>query len=73
MYSNGRWTEDDEYDVLKVIQVTRHHIYKDVKICECTKSSTNTFENNNVKILKFGKSHEKADLTKCVDYKDNII
>ena len=45
--SNGRFQDEDEYEVLKVRKVVRQHIFKHLKFCkgEGTKSANN-FEKN---------------------------
>ena len=75
IYSSGRWKEVDEYEVMKVRKVIRNHIFKHVKFCkgEGIKSSTNEMEKKSKKILLFGKSHEKADLTKKHGYEYQIM
>ena len=55
IYSNGRFQED-EYEILKIQQVVRQHIFKHVKSCtgEGKKSATN-FDKKAAKVLAFGK------------------
>ena len=75
IYSSGRWKEVDEYEVMKVRKVIRNHIFKHVKFCkgEGLKVSSNQMEKKSAKLLLFGKSHEKADLTKRHGYEYNIM
>ena len=55
---------------MKVRKLIRIHIFKHVKIYkgEGMKSPTNSFEKKNAKILQYGKSHKKEDLSKLVGY-----
>ena len=75
IYANGTWKEVDIYEANKVWRIIRYHIFKQVKFCkgEGAKILTNSFEKKNAKILKYRKSHEKADLTKKVGYEYNIM
>ena len=43
IYSNGKFQDEDEYEVLKVRKVVRQHIFKHLKFCkgEGTKSANN--------------------------------
>ena len=75
VYSNGRWKKEDQCEVNKVRMIIRTHIFKHVKFCkgEGTKTINNSFEKKTAKILKFGKSYQKVDLTKEVGYEYNIM
>ena len=75
VYSDGRFANEDEYEIMKVRKVIRTHIFKHVKFCkgEGTKSVGNHFEKKNAKILLYRKCHEKADLSKRIGYKYNIM
>ena len=74
IYSNGRFQEEDEYEILKVRQVVRQHIFKHLKFCKGEgKKSANNFDKKAAKVLAFGKSHEKADLTKTTGYEYNVM
>ena len=45
IYSNGRFQEEDEYEILKVRQDIRQHIFKHVKFCKGEgKKSANNFD-----------------------------
>ena len=45
IYSNGRFQEEDENEILKVQQVVRQHIFKHVKFCKGEgKKSANNFD-----------------------------
>ena len=66
MYSDCRFKNEDKYEMMKVQKVVRTHIFKHVELCkrERTKSAGNHFEKKNAKILLYGKSNEKTDLSK---------
>ena len=57
------------------------YLYYELSYVECatgtlqegTKSAGNHFENNNAKILLYGKCHEKVDLSKRIGYEYNIM
>ena len=74
IYSNGKFQDEDEYEVLKVRKVVRQHIFKHLKFCkgEGTKSANN-FEKKTKKDKAFGTSHEKADLRKTTGYEYNVM
>ena len=69
IYSNGRFQDEDEYEVLKVRKVVRQHIFKHLKFCkgEGTKSANN-FEEKTKNDKAFGTSHKKTDLRKTKGY-----
>ena len=75
VYSDGRFKHEDRYEIMKVQMVIMTHIFKYVKFCkgEGTTFPANSFEKKNVKILQYGKSHKKADLSKHVRYEYNIM
>ena len=75
VYSDGRFANEDEYEIMKVRKVIRTHIFKHVKFCkgEGNTSRGNPFEKKNAKIRLYGKSHEKADLSKRIGYEYNIM
>ena len=75
VYSDGRFANEDEYEIMKVRKVIRTHIFKHVKFCkgEGNTSRWNPFEKQNTKIWLYGKSHEKADLSKRTGYEHNIM
>lgn len=56
-------------------KIIRNRIFLQNKCCkgEEAKSNTTSFEKKNAKLLKYGKSHEKVDLTIKGGYKYNII
>ena len=75
VYSDGRFANEYEYEIMKVQKVIRTHIFKHVKFYkgEGNLSRGNTFEKKKAKSRLYGKSHEKSDLTKRVGYKYNIM
>ena len=69
VYSNGRWMEEDDYEVIRVRKIVRSHIFSKVKFCKGEgKTSVNNFDKKTAKIIKFGISHEKTDLRKKTGY-----
>ena len=76
VYSSGQWKDEDEYEVAKIRQVIRNHIFKHVKFVKGEGGKpclNNTNQPNRKKILQYGKCHEKADLTKQSGYECQII
>ena len=66
VYASGRWMDEDSYEVMKVRQVIRNHVFKNLRFVkgEGRKALTTNFEKKYAKILQYDKCHEKADLTK---------
>ena len=74
IYSNGRYQDEDEYEIVKVRKIVRNHIFKHVKFCKGEgKRSPNNFDKKTKKIQAFGTSHEKADLWKTTGYEYNVM
>ena len=63
VYSNGRWMEEDDYEVIRVRKIVRSHIFSKVKFCkgEGIKGRSTTLIKR-PKIIKFGVLHKMADL-----------
>ena len=63
------------YEVLKVKKVIHNNIFKHVTFCkdEGRKAVSNNSEQKNKKIIKLGKSREKADLSRSIGYQYNIM
>ena len=62
--------DEDPYEVMKVRQVIRNHVFKNLKFVkgEGRRALTTNFEKKNTKILQYGKCHKKADLTRTNGY-----
>ena len=75
VYSDGRFANEDEYEIMKVRKVIRTHIFKHVKFCKGEGNSfrPNPFEKKKAKIKLYGKSHEKADLSKRIGYEYHVM
>ena len=61
--------------MMKSRKVIRNHICKCIKFArgEGTKIATDAFQKKNIKIVVFGKSYKKADLTKRTGYEYHIM
>ena len=76
IYLSGQWEEVDEYEISKLRQVIRNHIFKHVKFVKgegakpCAKKDLKTKKANQ---LLFGKCHERPDLTKLTGYECQIL
>ena len=66
MYSDGRFDNDEKYEIMKARKVIKTHIFKHVKFCKGkgNVSRLNPFEKKNAKVRLYGKSYEKVDLLK---------
>lgn len=54
IYTHGRFQDEDKYEIMKVRQVIRNHIFKRVNFCMGKGiKSTNNFEKKGIKICKF--------------------
>ena len=75
VYSDGRFKNEDEYDIMKVRKAIRTRIVKHVKFCkgDGTKSRGNPFKKKKAKIQLYGTSHEKEDLSKQIGYEYTIM
>ena len=63
--------DEDEYETMKVRQLIRNHVFKNLKFVngEGRRTPTTMIEKKTAKILQYGKCHEKADLTRTNGYK----
>ena len=76
MYSSGQWKEEDEYEVTKIRQVIRNHIFKHVKFVKGEGSKPGgkrDLRKKRCKDLVYGKCHERPDLTKTTGYECEIM
>ena len=76
VFSSGQWQEEDEYEVAKIRQVVRNHIFKHVKFVKGEGLMAKSHKSNRGKRMKlnlFGKSHERPDLTCKNGYEYNIM
>ena len=62
--------DEDPYEIMKVRQLIRDHVFKNLKFVkgEGRRALTKIFEKRNAKILQYGKCHEKVDLTMTNGY-----
>ena len=77
IYCSAQWQEEDEYEVAKICQVVRNHIFKHVKFVKGegvkSKVQQNSKKAKRKQIDLFGKSHERPDLTIRNGYAYNIM
>ena len=76
IYLSKQWTDEDEYEVTKLRQVIRNHIFKHVKFVKGEGAVPRNKKENKSKPLKnlmFGKCHERPDLTKLSGYECQIL
>ena len=77
IYCSAQWQEEDEYEVAKIRQIVRNHIFKHVKFVKGegvkSKAQQNRKKAKRKQIDLFGKSHERPDLTIRNGYAYNIM
>ena len=75
-YLSGQWQDEDEYEITKLRQVVRNHIFKHLKFVKgegsipCAKKDRKSKKRNQ---LLFGMCHERPDLTKQTGYECTIL
>ena len=76
VYLSGQWKDEDEYEITKIRQVVRNHIFKHLKFVKgegtvpCAKKDRKSKKKNE---LLFGMCHERPDLTKQTGYECKIL
>ncbi len=76
IYLSGQWKDEDEYEITKLRQVIRNHIFKHLKFVKgegtipCAKKDRKSKNNHQ---LLFGMCHERPDLTKQTGYECKIL
>ena len=76
IFLSQQWNDEDEYEITKIRQVIRNHIFKHVKFVKgegsvpTQKKDTKTRQ---LKNLMFGKCHERPDLTRQSGYECQIL
>ena len=76
IFLSQQWNDEDEYEITKIRQVIRNHIFKHVKFVKgegsvpTQKKDTKTRQ---LKNLMFGKCHERPDLTRQSGYECHIL
>ena len=76
IYLSGQWTDEDEYEVKKIRQVIRNHIFKHVKFIKgegAKPSNKKEVKSRKLKQLLYGKCHERPDLTRLSGYECQIL
>ena len=76
IYLSAQWNDEDEYEVTKLRQVIRNHIFKHVKFVKGEGTVPSHRKDNKSKQLKhllFGKCHERPDLTMLTGYECQIL
>ena len=76
IYLSAQWNDEDEYEVTKLRQVIRNHIFKHVKFFKGEGTVPSQKKDNKSKQLKhllFGKCHERPDLTILTGYECQIL
>lgn len=76
IFLSQQWNDEDEYEITKIRQVIRNHIFKHVKFVK-GEGSVPTHKKDNksrqLKNLMFGKCHERPDLTRQSGYECQIL
>ena len=76
IYLSGQWKDEDEYEIIKLRQVVRNHIFKHLKFVKgegtipCAKRDRKSKKKHQ---LLFGMCHERPDLTKQTGYECKIL
>ena len=76
IYLSAQWNDEDEYEVTKLRQVIRNHIFKHVKFVKGEGAVPTRKKDNKsrqLKKLSFGKCHERPDLTRLTGYECQIL
>ena len=76
VYNSRRWLEEDKYEIQKVKHIVRNNVFQHVKFVkgEGKKHGGTIVERKASKQRKdYGKSHDKADLTKITGYEYNVM
>ena len=76
IYLSAQWNDEDEYEVTKLRQVIRNHIFKHVKFVKGEGAVPTQKKDNKSRQLKkllFGKCHERPDLTRQSGYECQIL
>ena len=76
IYLSAQWNDEDEYEVSKLRQVIRNHIFKHVKFVKGEGALPTQKKDNKSRQLKnllFGKCHERPDLTRLSGYECQIL
>ena len=76
VYLSGQWQDEDEYEINKLRQVIRNHVFKHLKFVKgegtipCAKKDRKAKKKQQ---LLFGMCHERPDLTKLDGYECTIL
>ena len=76
IYLSGQWKDEDEYEITKLRQVIRNHIFKHLKFVkgEGTIPSSRKDRKTKKRVqLTYGMCHERPDLTKQGGYELKIL
>ena len=76
IFLSQQWTEEDEYEITKLRQVIRNHIFKHVKFVKgegAVLAQRKDNKSRQLKNLMYGKCHERPDLTKLSGYECQIL
>ena len=76
IFLSQQWNDEDEYEIKKIRQVIRNHIFKHVKFVKGEGSIPTKKKDNKSRRLKnlmFGKCHERPDLTRLFGYEYEIL
>ena len=76
IFLSQQWIDEDEYEITKLRQVIRNHIFKHVKFVKGEGSlptRKKDHKSQNLKKLIFGKCHERPDLTRLSGYECEIL
>ena len=76
IFLSQQWNDEDEYEITKIRQVIRNHIFKHVKFVKGEGSIPTQKKDNKSRRLKnlmFGRCHERPDLTRLSGYEYQIL
>ena len=76
IFLSQQWNDEDEYEITKIRQVIRNHIFKHVKFVKgegSVPTHKKDTKSRQLKNLMFGKCHERPDLTRQSGYECQIL
>ena len=76
VYLSGQWKDEDEYEITKIRQVVRNHIFKHLKFVKGEGTIPSFKKDRKTKKrdqLLYGMCHERPDLTKQGGYELKIL
>ena len=70
VYASGSWMAEDSYGIMKVKELNRNHVFKNLKFVkgEGRRALTTNVEKKNANILQYGNCCKNTDLTRTNRY-----